>query len=73
MEQKMLYVDLSKGEVHSRPIPAEWVRDFIGGEGVAMRLLWDLIVPDADGTDPRQPLIFATGLSSELGWAGFSL
>jgi aldehyde:ferredoxin oxidoreductase len=61
MEQKMLWVDLSKGEVHSRPIPSEWVRDFIGGEGVAMRLLWDLIVPDADGTDPRQPLIFATG------------
>ncbi len=26
-----------------------------------MRLLWDLIVPDADGTRPRQPLTFATG------------
>ena len=61
MEQKMLWVDLSKGEVRAQPVPDEWVRDYIGGEGVAMRYLWDLIVPDADGTDPRQPLIFAAG------------
>lgn len=61
MEQKMLWVDLSRGEVRSQPIPQEWVRDYIGGEGVAIRLLWDILVPDADGTDPRQPLIFAAG------------
>ena len=64
VEQEMLWVDLSKGEVHSRPGPSEWVRDFTRGEGAAMRLLWALIVPEADGTDPRQPLIFATEPSS---------
>lgn len=61
MNQSMLWVDLSKQEIQSRPIPIEWVNDYVGGEGVAARLFWDLMVPEAEGTDPRQPMIFAAG------------
>lgn len=61
MEQKMLWVDLSKNEVQSRSIPPEWVHEYIGGEGVAARLFYDLVVPDVDGLDARQPIIFAAG------------
>ncbi len=58
---KMLYVDLSRGTAESRPVPEDWQRDFVGGEGVAMRLFHDLVHPELDVWDPVQPLIFATG------------
>ena len=58
---KMLYVDLSRGLVEPRPVPEDWQRDYIGGEGVAMRLFYDLVHPELDVWDPAQPLIFANG------------
>lgn len=58
---QMLVVDLSRRTVESKAIPAEWFRDYVGGEGVAMRLFYDLVHTDKDGLAPEQPLIFATG------------
>jgi aldehyde:ferredoxin oxidoreductase len=58
---KMLFVDLSRGVVEPRPVPEDWQRDFVGGEGVAMRLFHDLVHPELDVWDAHQPLIFANG------------
>lgn len=58
---QMLVVDLDRRTVESKAIPAEWSRDYVGGEGVAMRLFYDLVHTDKDGLAPEQPLIFATG------------
>lgn len=58
---KMLIIDLSQQTAEARPIPAEWLKDYLGGEGVAMRLLYELVPPDAIPLAPEQPLIFATG------------
>jgi aldehyde:ferredoxin oxidoreductase len=58
---RALFVDLTSGEVTTREIPDEWFKDYVGGEGVAVRLFYDLVDPDLDAFDPGQPLIFATG------------
>lgn len=58
---KALYVDLTSGDVQSRDIPESWLNDYVGGEGVAVRLFWDLCKWDSAPSDPAQPIIFATG------------
>ena len=58
---RILNVDLSTGAVAWEQIPAEWVRDFIGGSGLAARLLWEDLDPARDPFDPRSPLLFITG------------
>jgi aldehyde:ferredoxin oxidoreductase len=58
---KMAMVDIGKKMVESRRIPEEWFRDYIGGEGVAVRLFYELVDPKWDTFDEKQPLIFATG------------
>ncbi len=58
---KMLVINLSdkRSEVHQ--IPEEWLRDYVGGEGTAVRLLYDHIKTDKDPLDEDQPIIFSTG------------
>ncbi len=58
---KMLFVDLTRRQVEARTIPEEWFEQYIGGEGLAMRLFVDLVHPEKDVLDAEQPLIFATG------------
>jgi aldehyde:ferredoxin oxidoreductase len=58
---RALFVDLTSGEVTTQEIPEEWFEDYVGGEGVAVRLFHDLMDADIDAFDPAQPLIFATG------------
>lgn len=56
-----LMVDLTERSVEESLLPGEWYRDYIGGEGLGVRLLLDLADAEADPLDPGQPLIFATG------------
>jgi aldehyde:ferredoxin oxidoreductase len=58
---KVLMVDLSKGSTEVREVPASWYEDFIGGEGLAVRLFYDYVDPSRDPYDPETPLILATG------------
>lgn len=58
---KMLMVDLTHQTAEPRELPPDWIEAFLGGEGLAVRLLYDLIQLQADPLDPVQPLIFATG------------
>lgn len=58
---RALFVDLTSGEVTTQEIPEEWFEDYVGGEGVAVRLFYELMDADLEAFDPAQPLIFATG------------
>jgi aldehyde:ferredoxin oxidoreductase len=58
---KALVVDLSSETSAGWKIPGEWLRDYIGGEGVGVRYLADLITPETKPFAKEQPLIFATG------------
>jgi aldehyde:ferredoxin oxidoreductase len=58
---KMLFVDLGQRIAEARPIPEAWLKDYLGGEGLAVRLFYDLVHRDADPLDEVQPVIFASG------------
>jgi aldehyde:ferredoxin oxidoreductase len=56
-----LMVDLGTGEVSRRELPEQWFDEYIGGEGVAMRLFAELVDFDDLPLEPSQPLIAAAG------------
>ncbi len=58
---KMLVIDLSRKDYDVKKIPEGWFKDYIGGEGIGVRLLYDHLRRDQDPLDKEQPLIFATG------------
>jgi aldehyde:ferredoxin oxidoreductase len=58
---KILKVDLSRGEYSVQDLDPGLARDFIGGRGLASKLLWDDIDPKIDPLSPQNELIFATG------------
>ena len=58
----LLDVDLSSGSVGQRAIPPAWGADFLGGRGLGVRLLWDLLpAPGVDPLGPDNPLMFLPG------------
>ena len=60
----ILKVDLTSGAIQRSQIPADYVRDYIGGSGLAARLLADTLLENSgplDSLDPRSPLLFMTG------------
>lgn len=58
---KILRVDLSKKELLEEPINWEWVGRFIGGKGLGIRYLYDLVGPGTDPLSPENVVIFMTG------------
>jgi len=54
-----LYVDLSSGSVHGRPLPPDLPDQHLGGRGLGVRLLRDYAHLPAGTSD--LPLVFATG------------
>lgn len=58
---KALYVDLSKEKIKEISIDPSIYRDFIGGRGLAIRLLWDLVPQGVDPLSPYNALIVASG------------
>ncbi len=58
---KLLRVDLTAGRTSVEEIPAEWLRDYAGGRGLAARYLYEESDPRVDALSPENKLIFATG------------
>ena len=56
----ILRVDLTTGDVRREPT-AGYVRRFVGGHGINMKLLYDAVGPEVKGLDPDNVLIFGTG------------
>ena len=56
-----LMVDVTERTAEASHLPGEWYRDYLGGEGIGVRLLYDLVDPDEEPLSPLQPLIFTTG------------
>jgi aldehyde:ferredoxin oxidoreductase len=61
MSATLLRVNLSTAKVAKEPIAEATVHQFVGGRGVATKLLADHMDPRADAFDAANPLIFATG------------
>jgi len=61
MEAKILRVDLTSGKFKDEVIPDEICRKFVGGRGLAEKILWDELKPGVDPLSPENILIFMTG------------
>ena len=58
---KILRVDLTKGTSKVTEYSEDIAKRFIGGRGIAVKLLWDELPQGADPLGPENMLIFATG------------
>jgi aldehyde:ferredoxin oxidoreductase len=61
MGATLLRVNLGNGRISKEPVAEALVRQFIGGRGLATKLLADGVDARIDPFDPANPLIFATG------------
>jgi len=58
---KILRVNLTEGKCVSEPINSTWLRQFVGGKGLAARYLYDLVPKGVDPLSPQNVLILMTG------------
>ena len=65
---KILEIDLTTLTHTSYPLDMEMARQFIGGRGLGVRLLWDLVGPEVDPLSPENVLIFTNGPLTATGY-----
>ncbi len=56
-----LEADLTKGSLHKQEMEKEWARLYLGGTGVAAKILWDRTGPQTQPLSPDNVLVAATG------------
>jgi aldehyde:ferredoxin oxidoreductase len=61
-EQRVLVVDLTSTGFKVERVSSEDVRQFIGGRGVAAKLLYERVTPQTDSLDQRNLLLFSPGV-----------
>jgi aldehyde:ferredoxin oxidoreductase len=67
---RILRVDLTAGTATSEPLSPELARDYVGGRGLAARILYDEVAPGTDPLGPDNLFILATGPLAGSGIAG---
>ena len=65
----ILKVDLSDGKISKQP-SAAYTDKYIGGHGIAARLYWEMVPPQAKAADPENCFIAASG--PVAGFPGFA-
>ncbi|MFB6183404.1 MAG: aldehyde ferredoxin oxidoreductase family protein [Haloarculaceae archaeon] len=64
---RILRVDLAAERIESEPVPAEWLRRYLGGKGLGARYLYEEVPAGADPLGPDNALLFLLGpLSGSL-------
>jgi aldehyde:ferredoxin oxidoreductase len=58
---RILEVDLSRGKVIKTLLPRDWVKRFLGGRGIQMKILFDRVKSGIDPFSPKNVLILGTG------------
>lgn len=61
-EYHVLRVDLTREEIKREKIAGEMVKNYLGGRGLASKILYDEIDPQIDPLSPENKLIYAAGL-----------
>ena len=56
---KMITVDLTRGSISVQPLREDLERNYLGGEGIGTRLLWEMVPPRADPLGADNAIIFA--------------
>ena len=58
---KILRVDLCTGRIKDEPLNETYVRDYVGGSGLAARIIYDMTDGDTDPLGSENPLVLMTG------------
>jgi len=58
---KILRLDLTTGDMDYQYLDEETARKYIGGVGLAAKILWDETTPDTDPLSPENELVIMTG------------
>jgi aldehyde:ferredoxin oxidoreductase len=56
-----LYVDLTTGRVKKEPLDLDMARELLGGFGIDLKLLYELLAPGTDPLSPANPFIIGAG------------
>ena len=56
-----LDIDLTRGKIHKKELEKDWARLYLGGTGVAARILWDRTGPNTNPLGPDNVLVAGTG------------
>ncbi len=56
-----LRVNLSTGDIQALPLPLRWAEDYLGGNGIGVRVLWEEVPAGINPLDPENKLVVATG------------
>jgi len=58
---EILWVDLTEGKIEARDYGEEIMKKYIGGAGLAAKILWDETSANTDPFAPENLLVFMTG------------
>lgn len=58
---KILRVNLSTGRAETEALNEQWARDYLGGKGLAIKYLYELLEPGVDPLSPGNKLVLMTG------------
>src|SRR3989440_1003699 len=58
---RILFVDCATGRSRVEPLSESTARAFLGGNGLAARLLWEHVPAGVDAFDPANAVVFAVG------------
>jgi aldehyde:ferredoxin oxidoreductase len=61
---KMLVVDLTARRVTTEPLRTEWLREYWGGWGLALRYYWEAVTPTVDPLSPENAIVIMSGVLS---------
>ncbi|UCC76140.1 MAG: hypothetical protein JSW37_11575, partial [Anaerolineales bacterium] len=64
---QVLFVNLSTGHIESNTLPGEIYRQYLGGYGLGVRVLYEHMLPGADPLGPDNVLSFLPGLLTGTG------
>ncbi len=63
-DAQILYVSLTTGEIRKETIPDDLYRNYLGGRGLGVKILYDRLPPSIDPLSPDNLLIFSVGPST---------
>lgn len=69
---KVAEIDLTTGKVEELELPFETYRDYVGGTGLAARLIYERGNLEAEPLDPENVLVLAAGPLTGIGFSGSS-
>ena len=58
----ILRVDLTSGKIEKEPLSEELRRNYLGGRGINVRILYDEIKPGTDAFDPKNRVLISAGI-----------